>query len=338
MSQRYVHPLIIGSLQLKNNLILAPMAGITDQVFRCRAHEGGAGLVCSEMVSAAALMHGDRKTRRMLMIHPQERPVSIQMFGAHAMVMAEAARIIEDAGADIVDINFGCPVRKIVKSGAGARLLENKKVMIDIMEAVVKSVKIPVTVKTRIGTIAGDNTAPEVVRLAAQSGVSAVTVHGRAAEHFHKGMPELAAVRAAVEAASIPVIGNGGIVDEESAIQFFQETGCAGIMIGRGALENPEIFERIERYDATREKEAAPSWEKRFSFLQVHAQQAAVVYGEHRALVGLRKVAPYYLKGLPHAAALRDRFNHIETLAELEKISELIYDSPYFESEKAEEL
>jgi tRNA-dihydrouridine synthase B len=235
MNKNVLKPLKIGNVKLKNNLVLAPMAGITDQVFRILAKEGGAGLVCTEMLSSNALAHNDKKTNRMMVLSKEEHPVSVQIFGSSPEIMADSAKMVEESGADIVDINFGCPVNKIIKSGAGAKLLENEDLMKSIIDTVVKSVKIPVTIKMRIGNVKDENVAPRVIKIAQEHGVSAVAVHGRAAEFKHAGSPDLEAVKEAVKASKIPVIGNGGIVDEVTAGEFLEKTGCDGIII-KGSL------------------------------------------------------------------------------------------------------
>jgi tRNA-dihydrouridine synthase B len=325
------HPLKIGSLTLANNLIMAPMAGITDLPFRTLAKEGGAGLVCTEMASATALVHGDEKTMHLMTIGDNERPVSVQLFGAKPEIMAGAAKIAQDAGADIIDINFGCPVRKIVKSGAGVKLVENQSLMVSIMESVVRSVQVPVTIKIRTGLTPDENVAPAIVKLARESGVAMVVVHGRAASDGHSGKANLAMLREAASGAQVPVIGNGGIHDELSADHFLTESRVDGLMIGRGAIGDPVIFKRIETYLNTGQILPSPSWEERIAVLKRHAALSADYYGEKRGITILRKVAAYYLKGLPNASKTRDRFNRITTLKELDELLATIWESPYFD-------
>ncbi len=320
----------IGTVELANNLIMAPMAGITDQPFRRLAREGGAGLVCTEMISATALVRRDDKTLKIMSLAADEHPVSVQIFGSEPAIMAEAAQIAADGGADIVDINFGCPVRKIVKSGAGVKLIENEARMTAIMEAVVGRVTVPVTIKIRIGREADENVAPHIVKRAAASGIAQVTVHGRSAVNFHKGLPDLEAVAAAVRAAPMQVIGNGGIIDELTAKDFLDKTNCAGLMVGRGAIGDPALFRRISHYLSTGEMMQAPTREQRIDCLKKHARMAADHYGERRGVILLHKVMPYYLKGLPNASRIRNEFNQIETLLALDAVLEKIGESPYF--------
>ena len=326
-------PLFIRDVYVKRNLVMAPMAGITDAPFRALAKDGGAGMVCTEMISAKALLYRDRKTLKMLRLSKAEQPVCVQLFGAEPAAIAEAARIVEAAGADVLDINFGCPVPKITRSGAGAKLLENERAMTAIMEAAVKAVTIPVTIKIRTGLTEKDNVAPRIVQLAQESGISAVTVHGRAAEHGHSGKPDLGAIKEAVVNAHIPVIGNGGITDEISAGHFLKETGCAGLMIGRGAIGNYSIFNRIEQYLDTGTVGREPSWEERIALLKKHALMSLGCYGEPYGFIHLRKIAPFYLKGLPNAAKIRSRFNTIIRFTELDELFKEIWQSPYFENE-----
>jgi tRNA-dihydrouridine synthase B len=311
------------------------MAGITDMPFRLLAVEGGAGLVCTEMVSARGLTYNDRRTKKLLAINEQERPVSVQIFGSTPDDMAEAARIAEAEGADIIDMNFGCPVKKIMKAGAGAKLLENEPLIAAIMESAVKSVKVPVTAKTRIGRVPGENGSPRFITIAENAGIAMVTVHGRPASAGHAGPPDLAAVREAVTAAArMPVVGNGGIIDERSAKEFFEATGCSGVMIGRGAIGDPGLFGRIEQYLSTGQMPRTPSWEERIAGLKKHAAMAAAYYGERRGMLLLRKVAPFYLKGLPNASRIRDAFNRTECLADLDGVLKTVWESPYFDNEE----
>ncbi len=324
-------PLTIGTIKLRNNLVMAPMAGITDLPFRELAREGGAGLVCTEMISARALAYRDEKTLAMIKFSDKERPVSVQLFGSDPCVMADAAVIAQDLGADIIDINLGCPVRKIVKSGAGVKLTEDDKNMTAVMENVVKKVSVPVTIKIRIGLLEEENTAPQIIALAAACGISAVTVHGRPASVHHKGRPDLAAVATAVASSRLPVIGNGGIIDELSAGEFLDHTGCAGLMIGRAAIGDTDLFRRLTHFFETGDALSTPPWEYKIELLKKHAKRSVEHYGERTGLLRLRKVAPFYLKGLPNAASIRNRFNRTVTLEELDSLLMEIRRSSYFE-------
>jgi tRNA-dihydrouridine synthase B len=320
----------IGGIKLSNNLIMAPMAGVTDVPFRTLVKEGGAGLVCTEMVSSAALVYGDKKTKKLMEISGGERPVSVQIFGSKSAQMAEAARICEDNGADIVDINFGCPVRKIVKSGAGSKAVENEKTAADIMEAVSKAVKVPATIKIRTGSTPEQNIAPAMAILAEKCGIKMIAVHGRPVAWGHTGKPNLAAIKEAVAASKIPVVGNGGIVDEASARTFLEETGCAGLMIGRAAIGDPMIFNRISHFLVQGDKLPGPTMEDRLAFLKRHAVLSCAHYGERTGIIILRKVSAYYLKGLPNASRIREKFNKLVKLSDLDELLAGVWESPFF--------
>ena len=240
-----IKPLQIASFTAPNNLLLAPMAGITDTPFRILCLQGGAGIVCAEMVSAHALHYGNPKSGRMLQVAKKEHPVSMQLFGADEQTIAEAAKNAEAQGADLIDLNAGCPVKKINKAGAGCVLMKDELKLGRLIEAAVKAVKIPVTLKTRIALNHKELLAVRMAKLAQNAGASAITLHARAAVDVHAGAPNIEAVAEACLAVNIPVIGNGGVVNASVAKQFL-EAGCAGVMIGRGAVGNPFIFQDIQ--------------------------------------------------------------------------------------------
>jgi tRNA-dihydrouridine synthase B len=321
----------IGSLALKTNLMMAPMAGITDLPFRALAKEGGAGLTFTEMISARALVRGDKKTEKMMRPGEAEHPVGIQLFGSDPNYMAEAARIAEAGGADLIDINMGCPVRKVMKAGAGVKLLENEAGLGRMMGTVAQAVKIPVSIKTRIGRTPGENIAPSVARIAEQSGIKMVIIHGRPASQGHSGDADREAVRQVVQSVTIPVVGNGGVKDERSAKLWVDETGCAGLMIGRAAIGDPYIFDRITHFLATGDLLSSPTWEERLAFLKRHAELAVAYYSnEKKGIIILRKLAAFYMKGLPNASRIRNAFNAITTLKELDELLATVWESPYF--------
>jgi tRNA-dihydrouridine synthase B len=328
-----ITPLKIGAVTIKNNLLMAPMAGITDLPFRRLAREAGVGLAYTEMVSAQALVYHDQKTYEIMKPAGDEHPVAVQIFGSKPVVMAEAARIVQDAGADIIDINLGCPVAKIAKAGAGAKLSENEVQARAVMEAVVKSVSVPVTIKIRIGFRKGENRAPLFVKIAQETGIQMVAIHGRYAPDGHDGQPDLDAVRQAVEGATIPIIANGGVHDELSAAEVFEKTCCHGLMLGRAPIGDPSLFDRIIRFFNTGIKEQGPTWEDRIHLLKKHALMAAEHYGEELGIVRLRKIAPYCLKGMPNASMIRNRFNQLTRCAQLDELMEEIWSSPYFGEE-----
>lgn len=309
-----LRPIAIGSVLLKNNLALAPMAGITNAAFRILAAEGGAGLVVTEMVSAESLKYGNKKSFKMLELMPGEHPAAIQIFGADPASVALGAQAVERAGADIVDINAGCPVNKILRSGAGAGLMKSPLLLADIISCAVKSVKIPVTVKFRIGLVAGDNLGPMLARAAEEAGASAITLHGRPASQFHTGPVDLAAMAATAAAVRIPVFGNGGIEDAAGALAML-EAGCAGVAVGRAAVFNPAVFGEIA-HGLCGTAGSAPSSAARMRLFMRFLELSAGIYGEEHGLARARKLVGYWLKGLPGASGARASFMRLKTLKE----------------------
>jgi tRNA-dihydrouridine synthase B len=304
-----VKKLSIGNIELDNNIVLAPMTGITDLPLRRLAKIGGAGLVYTGMLSARALVRSDEKTEKLLKTTDDERPVAAQIFGNDACIMVEAAKIVRDSGVDIIDINLGCPARKIVKSGAGAKLLADEKLVSEILEPVVKSVDIPVTIKIRTGLLSAHNAATEIIRVAYNCGIKMVAVHARPASQGHSGSPDLKLFAAACNGAKIPVIANGGIVDEKTAADFLQVPNCAGIMIGRGALGNYSIFSGLEEFFSSGKKLPLLSKIEKAEWLKKHVRYSMEYYGEKKGFVVMRKVFHYYVKDLPNASKIRDMFN-----------------------------
>ncbi len=314
----YIHPLQIGSFTAANNLLLAPMAGITDSPFRVLCLKGGAGIVCAEMVSAHALHYGNAKSGRMLQVNPKEHPVSMQIFGSDEATIAEAARNAEAQGADIVDLNAGCPVKKINKAGAGCVLMKDEAKLGRLIEAAVKSVKIPVTLKTRIALTHKELLGARLAKLAQNAGASAVTLHARAAVDVHSGPPNIEAVAEACSAVTIPVIGNGGILTADTARQFLQ-AGCAGVMIGRGAVGNPFIFQDIQDAFAGKEPSSHTPKSRLAVYLDLIRENVAY-YGERIGVNRSRKTAGYWIKDFPNAAEVRGLFVRLDALADIEKL------------------
>ncbi|MDR2458269.1 MAG: tRNA dihydrouridine synthase DusB [Clostridiales Family XIII bacterium] len=319
-----MNKLNIGNIKFNNNIFLAPMAGLTNLPLRLLAKQGGAGLVYTEMVSAKALVYGDEKTKKLLTILDEERPVAAQIFGVDTHSMSEAAKILEALGVDILDINLGCPVKKIVKAGAGAKLLTNEKLVSKILESVVKSVKIPVTIKIRIGLLPGQNIAPEIIKIAQDCGTKMVVVHARPASQGHSGSPDLNAFAQACSDAKIPVIGNGGISDEESASKFLKVPNCSGIMIGRGSIGNYSIFKRLKEFVKTGKKLSLPTKKEKIKWLKEHVVYSAKFYGEKKGLVAMRKVAHYYVKDMPNAAKIRGQINSMKTLEDFNNLLNIL--------------
>jgi len=311
-------PLQIGQVKLTNNLILAPMAGITDSPFRVLCLQGGAGLVCAEMVSAHALHYGNEKSGRMLQVNPKEHPVSMQIFGSDEQTIAEAAKNAEAAGADIVDLNAGCPVKKINKAGAGCVLMKDEAKLARLLSAAVKSVKIPVTLKTRIALNHKELLAVRLAKLAEDCGAAAVTLHARAAADVHSGEPNVAAVAEACAAVKIPVIGNGGIKDA-SLVKEFLQAGCSGVMIGRGAVGNPFIFQDITD-ELAGKKPASQDPKKRLEIYLSLVKENASFYGERIGVNRSRKTAGYWIKDFPNASEVRGKFVRLDSLSEIETL------------------
>ena len=299
----------IGNIKLKNRLILAPMAGITDMPFRVLAKRMGCALVCSEMISDKGLLYQNAHTMKMLQLEPAERPAAIQIFGSDAPSMREAAKMVEQAGADIIDINMGCPTPKIVKNGEGAALMKNPALAFDIMASVVGAVKVPVTVKMRKGWDAKNINALEIAKLAEQAGVAAVSVHGRTRDEFYSGKADWGIVKKIKETVQIPVILSGDIISPATAQAALVETGCDGLMIGRAARGNPWIFKNILHYFATGIILPEPRLAERAQMLLTHLEMLIEHKGEYIAVREMRSHAGWYTKGLPNSAALRLAIN-----------------------------
>lgn len=312
--------LSIGNITLKNCLLLAPMAGISDLPLRELAISGGAGLVYTEMVSATALSYNDKKTYKLLKTSDNEPIVAAQIFGNNPNVMAESAKKIQDLGYRIIDINMGCPAKKIAKVNSGAKLLENPSNIAKILETVVKSVSVPVTAKTRIGLVKGQIVAGEIVKIAQESGIKMLTIHARYAENGHSGLPDMEAFEQSVIDAKIPIVANGGICDVKTAEKFLKIPKCSGLMIGRGAIGDYDIFKRIQSFFDEDKLLPAPSISKRINWLKKHVAASVAFYGEEKGLVILRKIIPYYIKDIPNAAQIRNQFNKFTTLKEFNNL------------------
>lgn len=317
-----LRPLVIGGVTLENNLILAPMAGVTDLPFRLLCSEQGAGLAGMEMVSAKAIMYGNKNTEGLLAIHPQEGPVSLQLFGSDPKIVSEMAKRIEERPFAVLDINMGCPVPKIVNNGEGSALMREPKLAGEIIAATVKAVKKPVTVKIRKGFDADHVSAVEIAKIAEDAGAAAVAVHGRTREQFYSGQADWEIITKVKEAVSIPVIGNGDVTDGESAEKMLAQTGCDGVMIGRAARGNPWLFKQIAAYLRDGRTLPAPSMEEKKKMILRHAALQLEVKGEYTGVREMRKHLSWYTAGLPGSARLRGAVNQVESFAELEKLVE----------------
>ena len=302
----------IGNTVLENNVILAPMAGVTDLPFRVLCREQGAGCVVTEMVSAKAVLYNNKNTRELLQIDPAERPVAVQLFGSD--IMAEIAARLEEGPYDYIDVNMGCPVPKIVNNGEGSALMKNPERAKEVLTAMVKAVKKPVTVKFRKGFNGLSVNAVEFAKMAESCGVAAVAVHGRTREQYYSGKADWDIIRQVKEAVRIPVIGNGDIFTPEDAGRMLKETGCDGIMVARGAKGNPWIFRRINHYLDTGEVLPGPSIAEIKAMILRHGRMLVQFKGEGVAMREMRGHMAWYTKGMPHSATLRNEINQVETL------------------------
>lgn len=307
----------IGNIELANNLMLAPMAGVTDLPFRMLCKEQGCGLLYTEMVSAKAIYYKNKNTKPLLEVNPAERPIAVQLFGSDPKIMGEMAHQIEDGPYDIIDVNMGCPVPKVVNNGEGSGLMKNPRLVGEILSSIVKAVKKPVTVKFRKGFDDNSVNAVEIARVAEASGVSAVAVHGRTREQYYTGKADWEIIRQVKEAVQIPVIGNGDIFTAADAVRMLKETGCDGLMIARGAKGNPWLFAQILHYIKTGEELPPPTISEIKEMILRHTQLQLQYKGEYIGIREMRKHVAWYTAGCPHSAALRQAVNEAETVADL---------------------
>ena len=310
----------IGNVTLENNLILAPMAGVTDLPFRLLCKEQGAGLICTEMVSAKAIYFKNKNTESLMEIDERERPVSLQLFGSEPDLMAEIAKQIEPRNFDILDINMGCPVPKVVNNGEGSALMKNPKLVHEIVSKVSKAIQKPVTVKIRKGFTEDSVNAVEIAKILEDAGAAAVAVHGRTREQYYSGQADWEIIRKVKEAVSIPVIGNGDVDSPQKAEALVKETGCDGIMIGRAVQGNPWLFSRILHYQQTGELLPGPGMEEIKEMILRHAKMQLEYKGNYTGMREMRKHVAWYTTGMPHSASVRRMVNEVESYEQLEEL------------------
>lgn len=315
-----IRTLQIGNVTLENNLILAPMAGVSDLPFRLLCREQGAGLVCMEMVSAKAILYKNRNTEELLTIDPKEHPVSLQLFGSDPDIISEIAKQIEERPFDILDLNMGCPVPKVVNNGDGSALMKNPRLAGEIIEKTVRAIKKPLTVKIRKGFDDAHVNAVELAHIAQESGAAAVAVHGRTREQYYAGHADWDIIRQVKEAVSIPVIGNGDIRTPEDVAAMAEQTGCDGYMIARGAEGNPWIFRQILHYFETGEHLARPDLSEVTEMLLRHAKMQIDCKGDYTGIREIRKHAAWYTAGYRNSSKLRGRINEVENYEQLEAL------------------
>jgi len=315
----YIKSLNIGNVNIPNNIFLAPMAGITDMPYRKLCKEYGAGMVYTEMVSSKAISFGSEKTKNICEVFNEERPIGVQIFGSNPKTMAETAEYVSEF-ADIIDINMGCPATKIVKNGEGSALMKDLKLAEEIIKEVVKASKVPVTVKMRKGYDSNNINVVDLAKIAEQSGVSLITVHGRTREEAYSGTADLDIIKKVKESVGILVIGNGDITTPEKAKYFFDYTGVDGIMIARGSMGKPWIFRDIITYLRDGVLLDEPSISEKMELAKKHLKLLVDYKGEYTAVREIRKILFAYIKNMPNAAEIRNRITTIDSYLELEKL------------------
>lgn len=324
MDNRGNEGITIGNVRLENPFVLGPMAGVTDLPFRLLCKEQGAGLLVMEMVSAKGILYKNKNTEALLAVHETEHPVALQLFGSDPHIMSEAAKRIEERPFDILDVNMGCPVPKIVGNGEGSALMKQPKQVYAIVSALVAAIKKPVTVKIRKGFDDEHINAVEIARIIEEAGAAAVAVHGRTREQYYSGRADWDIIRAVKEAVRIPVIGNGDVTDGPGAVRMMEQTGCDGVMIARGAQGNPWIFSRLRHYMETGRMPDAPSDTERKQMMLRHARLLLEYKGDYTGIREMRKHIAWYTKGMPGSARLRSRIGEVSSIEELEKLLTLI--------------
>jgi nifR3 family TIM-barrel protein len=310
----------IGNVTIPGNLILAPMAGVTDLPFRLLCKEQGADLVYTEMISAKGIYYGNKNTEKLWEIDEKERPAALQLFGSEPELMADMAARIESKNFDILDINMGCPVPKVVNNGEGSALMKNPKLAGEIVKAVSRRIQKPVTVKFRKGFDDKRINAVDFAKRMEESGASAVAVHGRTREEYYSGTADWEVIARVKEAVAIPVMASGDIFSAEDALQCERQTGCDGLMLARGVRGNPWLFHQIKTYQETGVLEEKPDFEAVLAMILRHGRMQMEFKGEKIGMREMRKHTAWYTAGYPHSADIRRRVNEVETYAQLEKL------------------
>ena len=320
MRSNKLKPLVIGDITIEHPLALAPMAGVTDLPYRLLCKEQGAGMMCTEMVSAKGLYYGNRKSEPLMATDPKEIPIAIQIFGSDPEIMGQMAAKVNDGRFQMIDINMGCPVPKVVRNGEGSALMKNPKLVYELVSATVKAIKKPVTVKIRKGFDDEHINAVEIAKIIEEAGAAAVAVHGRTREQYYSGKADWEIIRQVKEAVSIPVIGNGDVTSGEKAIAMREQTGCDGVMIARGAQGNPWIFAELLEYEKTGVLPKRPDAKTIRETMLRHANLLMEYKGDYIGIREMRKHVAWYTKGMKGSSKLRDEINRVESYAELEEL------------------
>ena len=314
----------IGNVEIKGNVALAPMAGVTDLPFRLLCKENGCGYLYTEMVSAKAILYNNKNTEALLNVTEGENPIAVQLFGSDPQIMADMAKRLEERPFDVIDVNMGCPVPKVVNNGEGSALMKDPVLVGRIVEAMANAINKPVTVKIRAGFNPQSINAPEIARIVQESGGAAVAVHGRTREQYYSGKADWDVIARVKANVSIPVIGNGDILTGQDAVDMMKQTGCDGVMIGRGARGNPWIFNQINEYLSSGKEMVPPDITEIRDMILRHARMLVEVKGEYTGIREMRKHFAWYTAGMKHASGLRNEVNHVEHMEQLEALCEAL--------------
>lgn len=314
----------IGNVEIKGNVALAPMAGVTDLPFRLLCKENGCGYLYTEMVSAKAILYNNKNTEALLNVTEGENPIAVQLFGSDPQIMADMAKRLEERPFDVIDVNMGCPVPKVVNNGEGSALMKDPVLVGRIVEAMANAINKPVTVKIRAGFNSQSINAPEIARIVQESGGAAVAVHGRTREQYYSGKADWDVIARVKANVSIPVIGNGDILTGQDAVDMMKQTGCDGVMIGRGARGNPWIFNQINEYLSSGKEMVPPDITEIRDMILRHARMLVEVKGEYTGIREMRKHFAWYTAGMKHASGLRNEVNHVENMEQLEALCEAL--------------